>query len=297
MKKFYKLTNKSFDTFKVKNYKALWKKLEAKGYKGISVDTYITSKKSKSAEEGFNVIMSTAKEDRHYEIVYQDWDLKNFKKNPVVLDSHNYDGIEHILGKIKNPKVVDKKLQGTVVFAEMNPKGVMAKEMLEAGFINAVSVGFIPKEFDEKYNILKSELLELSIVSVPANPEALFEKLNKNYDKSKEAGDNVENKPSKKKKKSRKHNSSKGKQTKVKEAEEVKPESIIQDDKRTEPKEESKEEIKQVSKRVQIMKTFTYSIKSVGEELKRNSEESNSDRADFKRLVNKSIRELIKFKK
>ena len=80
MKKFYKLTNKSFKTFKVENYKDLWKKLEAKGYKGISIDTYITSKKSKSLEEGFNVVMSTAKEDRHYEIVYQEWDLKNLKR-------------------------------------------------------------------------------------------------------------------------------------------------------------------------------------------------------------------------
>ena len=295
MKKFYKLTNKSFKTFKVENYKDLWKKLEAKGYKGISIDTYITSKKSKSLEEGFNVVMSTAKEDRHYEIVYQEWDLKNFKKNPVVLDSHNYDGIEHILGKVKNAKVKDKKLQGTVVFAEMNPKGVMAKEMLEAGFINAVSVGFIPKEFDEKYNILKSELLELSIVSVPANPEALFEKLNKKYDKSKKAGDNAKNKVSKKGKKVKtgKRNSSKGKRKEVKEVKEVKSEPIVSEDsKATEVKETN-----QKSKRVQIMETFTYSIKSVGEELKRNSVEKSTDRAEFKRLVNKSIRELLKFKK
>ena len=221
--------------------------------------------------------------------------FKEFKKNPVVLDSHNYNGIEHILGKVKNAKVKDKKLQGTVVFAEMNPKGVMAKEMLEAGFINAVSVGFIPKEFDEKYNILKSELLELSIVSVPANPEALFEKLNKKYDKSKKAGDNAKNKVSKKGKKVKtgKRNSSKGKRKEVKEVKEVKSEPIVSEDsKATEVKETN-----QKSKRVQIMETFTYSIKSVGEELKRNSVEKSTDRAELKRLVNKSIRELLKFKK
>jgi hypothetical protein len=49
------------------------------------------------------------------------------------------------------------------------------------------SVGFIPKEFDDKGVILKSELLEVSAVSVPANPEALFEKkIEKKIEKKKE---------------------------------------------------------------------------------------------------------------
>jgi uncharacterized protein len=296
MIKFYKLNNRSFASYKVKNYKDLWKKLKAKGYKGISVDSFINVKKSKSVEDGFNVVMSTAKEDRHYEIVYQDFDLKSFKKNPVVLDSHNYDGIEHILGKVKNVKTKDKKLQGTVVFAEMNPKGALAKEMLEAGFINAVSIGFIPKEFDEKYNILKSELLELSIVSVPANPEALFEKINKTYAKNKKgnkkstkkSGDNVKDKAKDKTKlKANENNDSKGKRIKVKKSKKDEPKPIV-------PK--SEETIKVKSKKVQIMETIAYSIKSVGEELKRNSVDDPTDRAEYKRLVNKSIRGLLKIK-
>ena len=291
--KFYRLTNKSFSVFKVKSYKGLWTKLRKKGFTGIRVDTFINIKKND--DDVFNIILSTAKEDRHYDIVKQDgWDLKNFKKNPVVLDSHNYCSIEHIIGKMTKIGVKDGKLKGSLVFAEMNPKGLLAKEMAIAGFINAVSVGFIPKEFDDKYNILKSELLELSIVSVPANPEALFEKLNKTYEKNKtknkksikKSGNNVKNKiKAKKEVKTDKNNDSKVEQKEVKETRDIKSEPIIQ---------ENKESIK--SKKLVIMETIAYSIKSVGEELKRSSVDDSTDRARFNRLLNKSIRELFKFK-
>jgi len=92
------------------------------------------------------------------------------------LDSHNYSSIEHIIGKVNKIKVKDNKLQGEIEFNLHNPKGVMAFHMALNGFLNATSVGFIPKEFDEEGRMTKSELLEDSAVSVPANAEALFEK-------------------------------------------------------------------------------------------------------------------------
>ena len=180
-KKYFNLTNKSLKELDVKNHQELWNKI-GKDYEGLSREFPAEFfKKDIKGEDGsddvsYSMILSTSDEDRHGDIVEQQWDLKWFKNNPVLLDSHNYDSIEHIIGKLKNIKVTDGKLKADIEFNMANPKGVMAKEMVDGGFINANSVGFIPKEFDDKGNILKSELLEDSLVSVPANPRALFEK-------------------------------------------------------------------------------------------------------------------------
>lgn len=123
-----------------------------------------------------NGIFSTEDEDRHGEIVYQNWDLKNFKKNPVILNSHNYGDITEILGKateIASNKDT-KKLEGAIQFAvSQNPKAKIAFDLYAGGFASAFSVGFMPKEFNDKGDILKAELLEISLVSVPANAMAL----------------------------------------------------------------------------------------------------------------------------
>ena len=38
--------------------------------------------------------------------------------------------------------VKDGKLQGDIEFATMNPKGQLAEQMAEAGFLNTSSIGF-----------------------------------------------------------------------------------------------------------------------------------------------------------
>lgn len=182
---FYQVTNKSFKELGVKTLKGLWNKVK-KDHKGLSSSVSTKFKKVKDSDKRFRVVMSTASEDRHGDIVEQNFDLKPFKKNPVLLDSHNYGSIEHVVGKVNKTSVKENKLKGEVEFMRDNPKGVLAEKMVDGGFINAVSIGFIPKEFDEKTgNIKKSELLELSLVSVPANAEALFEKAEKKFGKVK----------------------------------------------------------------------------------------------------------------
>lgn len=200
MKKFLRLTNSTLNDYKVKTIKDLWNKVKS-DYKGLQIECFTVFKKSRSEENKFHTVFSTAKEDRHGDIVKQEWDLKSYKNNPVLLDSHNYDSIEHIIGGIKPITVKDNKLQGDITFALENPKGLLAYKLAVGGFLNTTSVGFIPKEFDDKGTILKSELLEISAVSVPANPEALMEKLyegqNNEYKKGNgdiepEGGDNKE---------------------------------------------------------------------------------------------------------
>lgn len=121
-------------------------------------------------------MFSSDNEDRHGDVVHQDFDLKAFKKNPVFLDSHNYGSIERIIGRVNKLSTKTGKLEGDIEFAMENPIGALAAYLADGGFLNTTSIGFIPREFNDKGEILKSELLEISAVSVPANADALFEK-------------------------------------------------------------------------------------------------------------------------
>lgn len=183
--KLYQLTNKSFNDLGVKTIKDLWNKLrKKKDFKGIKTPVFTEIKKEEGEKNLFSAVFSSAKEDRHGDIVEQNFELKNFKKNPVLLDSHDYRSIENVLGKVKSISVKENKLQGKIEFALDNPKGELARKLTDKGFLNTTSIGFRPLEFNDKGDILKSELLEISMVSVPANPDALLEKGEKGKKKS-----------------------------------------------------------------------------------------------------------------
>ena len=134
----------------------------------------VTIKSVDEDKSTLEAIFSTADEDRHGDIVRQNWDLKMFKKNPVILNSHNYWSATDVIGKAIKIAVSDGKLSGKIKFAvEENPIAKIIFDLYKGGFLNAFSVGFLPKEFSDKGEILKSELLEISAVSVPANAYAL----------------------------------------------------------------------------------------------------------------------------
>lgn len=174
--KFFQLTNKSFEELGVSNYQQAWEKVKAEGYTALQAGFVTSFTKSEDSENKFHAVLSDSLEDRHGDIVVQEWVLTNFKKNPVLLDSHDYWSIEKIIGKWAKIAVKDGKLQGEIEFAVSNPLGMIAYNLAKDGFLNALSAGFIPLEFGEKGEIKKSELLEGSMVSVPANPRTLIEK-------------------------------------------------------------------------------------------------------------------------
>ncbi len=127
-------------------------------------------------------IFSTQDVDRHGDIVLQEgWDLVNFKRNPVILNSHNYQDAAEVIGKASGVKVEGKKLTGKITFAvDENPKAKVIFDLYAGGFLSAFSVGFIPTNFKENkdgstdwFTIAEAELLEVSAVSVPANARAL----------------------------------------------------------------------------------------------------------------------------
>ena len=123
----------------------------------------------------FRVVASTQDLDRSWEIIKADWwDYKNFMKNPVIIANHIYK-IENIVGKATSIYVMDNQLIIEWVFSESNPLGKLLADLYDEGMVKTVSVWFIPKSRDEsnKRIITSAELLELSFVAVPCNPNAL----------------------------------------------------------------------------------------------------------------------------
>lgn len=136
--------------------------------------------KSLGDEPCMEFIASDETLDRYDEVIKVDgWQLDNFRANPVIPDCHDYSSIGKILGRAKSIEVRDGKLINQVEFCMENPMGSLAYKMAKGGFIKSQSVGFIPLEWtngnekDQPWRTYtKTELLEVSLVVVPANPGA-----------------------------------------------------------------------------------------------------------------------------
>lgn len=129
------------------------------------------------------VAVSTEQPDRQGDIVVQDGiDLSNFKNTRTVLWNHDQD---HPIASCVDIGVVGKKLQATVQFPD---EGVSEKAdeiygLIKSGIVNSASIGFLPLDGEPAdgknprngVRIDKSELLEFSFVSVPANPGAVIQ--------------------------------------------------------------------------------------------------------------------------
>ncbi len=126
--------------------------------------------KEKDAEV-FTAVASSEVEDRQGEVVVQSgWDLKNFKKNPILLYMHDHTKPIGKATRIWLDKATNKLMfKGFISEATEELKGY--KQLMADGILNSFSVGFRPTEM-EGNQITKSELFEISLVSVPANPEA-----------------------------------------------------------------------------------------------------------------------------
>lgn len=125
----------------------------------------------------YRFIASTESIDRSGEVILLSaWDFANYDKHPVILDSHKSWEIEHIVGKCVKKEVTDGEFIIDVLFSESNPKAALIEEMLEEGMPIATSVGFIPKERENRDGvtyITKAELLEVSMVVLPCNQDAV----------------------------------------------------------------------------------------------------------------------------
>lgn len=155
-----------------------------------------TCKEFNEAERSLVAYVSTKDVDRYGDIVMPEaFELEKYRKNPVVLWAHDYETPP--IAKAMWIKADERGLLAKVVFAKTQ-LGDEVFGLYKDGFMQAFSVGFIPKAWHDERRVAegdsgegqnirvydKVELIEFSAVPVPANAEALALAISKGAIKS-----------------------------------------------------------------------------------------------------------------
>ena len=131
-----------------------------------------------------SAVVSTEDVDRDGDIVRQGgWDLAHFSAHPILLSSHNYRGLTNQIGEWTQMKVEGTELVGEAKYyiRDGNEEADWGFKLAKRGRA-AFSVGFVPDMSKAKqieahgnisYEFQGQELLEVSQVTVPSNPQAL----------------------------------------------------------------------------------------------------------------------------
>lgn len=105
--------------------------------------------------------------------------LARFKANPVILDYHK-DGNAAVIGRWENIQIEGHLLTAEAVFDDGDPNAVEIARKVAEGFLRGASLGLNPYSMsnfiiapDDVYDLVKSEVLEASIVPIPNNANAL----------------------------------------------------------------------------------------------------------------------------
>lgn len=136
-----------------------------------------------TAGDPFEFVMSDETVDRMGDIIsVEGWSLKDFKANPIALFGHDS---KNPIGIWEKVRVEGKKLIGRLKLAEegTSPFIDTLRKLMQQRIVKAVSVGFVPIKsepidknadpFWGPFRFLEQALMECSVVSVPANPNAL----------------------------------------------------------------------------------------------------------------------------
>lgn len=129
----------------------------------------------KALDDGrYRIVATTNDVDRDGDIVVprgvSNWD--EYMRNPVILPQHRWS--DNPIGKAVGGEIFDDRIELDIEFAP-TPLGQEFKELYDGGFMTSFSIGFIPLEHDTKGDVwlwTKWQLLEVSAVSIPANPFA-----------------------------------------------------------------------------------------------------------------------------
>ena len=134
-------------------------------------------------------VASTPDPDRMDDVVAPSWKLDDFRRSPVIMHAHDYEG--PVVGKAVEIDLVGDTLMMRVQFDEheSNPLGQRLANQYREGFMSAFSVGFAPGKVTPRSQLPKdhpayseksagslmemNSLLEVSAVAIPANPQAL----------------------------------------------------------------------------------------------------------------------------
>lgn len=131
-------------------------------------------------------VFSDSSVDRYGDTIdARGWVLENFRKNPVVLFGHDAGTVENVVGRASNLRVQGEQLLGDIEFmaGSINQTAEVVCQMVKGGYLNTVSVGFLPldwvlakdKSRQGGIDFKKQELMEISIVPIPANANALVQ--------------------------------------------------------------------------------------------------------------------------
>ena len=139
-----------------------------------------------AASGRIHAIVSTETRDRDGDIIRASgWELDRFKEHPVLVSSHNYGRLDSIIGEWEDIQVNGKQLEGVAKYYidQGNSEADWGFKLAQKGRA-AYSVGFIPDMAEAKeiagstrgftgWEFFKQELLEVSHVTIPSNPDAL----------------------------------------------------------------------------------------------------------------------------
>jgi HK97 family phage prohead protease len=133
----------------------------------------IIEKANKLSDGEIEFVVSTNALDAHGErIDVNGIDVKDFKKNPVVLWGH--DGFNLPIARATKIWKEDGRLMARAKFYLKDDFARKVYEYISDGFLSAVSIGGMVQEWaDDGITIAKMMMKEFSVVSIPANPEAL----------------------------------------------------------------------------------------------------------------------------
>lgn len=126
--------------------------------------------------EDLRYVMSDGSVDAYGDTIDPNgWDLAQFDRNPVALFGH---AKSFVIGRWQDVKVDGGRLIGTLILASEGTSERIDEiiRLARQGILRAVSVGFWPLEWKDRtdgIDFLKQRLVETSLVSVPANPNAL----------------------------------------------------------------------------------------------------------------------------
>lgn len=165
----------------------------------LAVETRVLDAKAGIVE----YVASDESVDSYREVIrLSGWRFDRFQKNAPFVDSHDYGTIAKLLGNVIDFRVVARRLVETVKWAidAGLPEDHLTNigwRMTQAGYLKAVSVGFVPERLVTKWDqdptgfngqlkelgldvtsnvrvvYLEQQQLELSSVIIGANPNAL----------------------------------------------------------------------------------------------------------------------------
>ncbi len=148
--------------------------------------------KSFNNEKMKRIVLSTGGVNRYgYRVLTNGINLEAFKKNPVMFFGHCTNGFP--IGVWEDIKVEGDVLSAVPKFSEVTEDSKLAKMLYEKGILQASSIGFsVTSSSDDpalaiagqRYETITAcELLEVSLVGVPANPDSTVVSLNLNLNK------------------------------------------------------------------------------------------------------------------